>query len=225
MLGTQSRPIRAVLFDAIGTLLLPREPVAATYCRLARPLGSRLSETAVAANFAAALADDQASHETSEELERKRWREIVVQSLTDLESRHVDPLFEQLWDYFAQPDSWRLAPEVPAVWQRLTAAGLRLGIASNFDARLEAVRRGHPPLDAARWCFVSSQFGFRKPSPHFFGAIQQRLGLRPDEILLVGDDHDHDFQAARAAGWNAVLVNRSAPTQPGQVATLAELVV
>jgi putative hydrolase of the HAD superfamily len=222
---TQNRPIRAVLFDAVGTLLLPREPVAETYCRLARPLGSRLGAADVARNFAAALAADGRRLETSEELERLRWRQIVAQSLTDLGIEHIDPLFELLWDHFARPDSWRLAPEVPGLWRRLTAAGFVLGIASNFDGRLEAVRQSHPPLDEARWCFVSSQIGYRKPAPQFFAAIEQRLDMRPDEILLVGDDHDHDFAAARLAGWSAVLVEPDGLSQPGQVASLMELVV
>lgn len=217
-------PIRAVLFDAVGTLLLPREPVAATYCRFVRAYGSRLDESEVALRFAAALADDL-REETSEEQEGLRWRQIVVQSLPDLDPRHVEPLFEQLWEYFGQSGSWLLSEEVPPVWQRLTEAGLTLGIASNFDSRLDGVLLGHPPLSRSPWCFVSSRIGFRKPSPKFFQAIEQQLGLSPGEIMLVGDDLRNDYEAARTAGWQAVLICAGAALAPRQVASLAELVV
>ena len=201
-------PIRAVLFDAVGTLLMPREPVAATYCRLSRPLGSRLQEAEIAERFAAALAEDR-EVETSEERERLRWRNIVAKTLPDLDAKCADQVFHQLWDYFARPDAWLLGPDVADGWRQLTAAGLVVGIASNFDSRLEVVRLGHPPLDQAAWCFVSSEIGFRKPSPRFFEKISHRLGLPPEEILLVGDDPVLDYQAALAAGWQAVLVDRA----------------
>ena len=200
-------PIRAVLFDAVGTLLLPREPVAATYCRLARPLGSRLGEAEIAARYADAMAEDR-KVETSEDQERLRWRGIVAKTLPDLETGGSDRVFHQLWDYFTRPDSWLLAQNVADTWRKLTEAGLAVGIASNFDSRLEVVRLGHPPLDQACWCFVSSEIGFRKPSPRFVETISHRLGLPPEDILLVGDDPILDYQAALDAGWQAVLVDR-----------------
>jgi putative hydrolase of the HAD superfamily len=205
-------PIRAVLFDAVGTLLLPREPVAETYRRLAEPLGSRLPAKEIAERFAAALQDDALREETTEELERLRWRKTVAVSLPDLAPNVADMLFEQLWDYYATPQAWMLYEDVADAWQRLAALGLTLGIASNFDSRFDQVRGGHPPLDQVQWCFVSSQVGYRKPSPKFFAAIASCLQLRPHEIMLVGDDPRSDYQAALAAGWQAVLVEPSRRT-------------
>ncbi len=82
-----------------------------------------------------------------------------------------------------------------------------LGIASNFDSRLESVCSGLAPL-AGCPLFISSRLGHRKPAPAFFRAVEARLRLKPDELLLVGDDPANDYQGALAAGWRAILVDR-----------------
>jgi putative hydrolase of the HAD superfamily len=73
---------------------------------------------------------------------------------------------------------------------------------------------GHAQLAALNRCFISSGVGFRKPSPQFFHAVQTQLGLPPGAILMVGDDYENDLVAARACGWQAVLVNRSGKPSP-----------
>ena len=59
------------------------------------------------------------------------------------------------------------------------------------------------------------------------------MNLAPSDLLLVGDDLENDYQAATAAGWQAVLLDRAgsranavrsdaAPAIP-TIASLAEL--
>ena len=59
------------------------------------------------------------------------------------------------------------------------------------------------PLTLADHVFASSELGWRKPAAAFFRAVEQRLGLRPEELLLVGDDPELDVAAALRAGWQA----------------------
>ncbi len=39
---------------------------------------------------------------------------------------------------------------------------------------------------------------------HFFLRLTDRLGVRPDEVLYVGDNYDHDILPARALGMQAL---------------------
>lgn len=229
--------IRCILFDAVGTLIYPNPPVAEAYHAAARHFGSRLSVAEIARRFRLALAnehcattsDSEASARppTSEALERDRWRRIVGQVIDDIDATDGDSLFQQLWMHFAQPRHWRLYDDVPAALSELAARGYRLGIASNFDGRLKQIISGHAPLRSCEAVFVSSEVGFAKPDPRFFSAVTSQLGVAADQVLLVGDDEVNDTLGGRAAGWQAVQLDRGCSVPVARVIStlrsLAEL--
>ncbi|HVC99116.1 MAG TPA: HAD-IA family hydrolase [Pirellulales bacterium] len=206
----------AVLFDAVGTLIEPHPAVAAAYAAAGCRFGSSLAQPEIEARFRAAFtrregidaADGMGA--TSEAGEQARWRAIVGEIFDDVAD--AEPLFDALWEHFAAAKHWRLMDGAAEAWRRLDSRqvnGRRLvvGIASNFDSRLESVCSGLPPL-AGCPLFISSRLGHRKPAPAFFRAVEARLGRKPEELLLVGDDLVNDYQGALAAGWQAVLVDR-----------------
>jgi putative hydrolase of the HAD superfamily len=202
--------LRAVLFDAVGTLIAPDPPVIEAYHTAGLGFGSSLPAETIGLRFRSAFArqetlDAEASHRTSEARELARWRTIVAEVFDDVPD--TEALFQTLWRHFAEPGHWRVYDDAAECWQRLAESGFFIGIASNFDARLEAICQGHELL-AGRPCFISSHMGYKKPAPEFFRFIEQRLELRPDEILLVGDDLENDYLAAQAAGWQALLLSR-----------------
>ena len=45
-----------------------------------------------------------------------------------------------------------------------------------------------------------------KPSRDFFTLAASSMGLKPDEVLMVGDDIESDIKGAQDAGMKAVLV-------------------
>lgn len=50
----------------------------------------------------------------------------------------------------------------------------------------------------------SAEVGIRKPDPRIFEMGVQRLGLRPDEVVVVGDSFRKDVVPAKEAGCHAV---------------------
>lgn len=211
--------LAVVLFDAVGTLLYPDPPVAETYFAAGQLVGSRFSLTEVSQRFRAALrqhwsppSGSQAG-ETSEQREQERWRAIVADVFTDVGERQEE-LFQNLWQHFADSRHWRLFDDVAMTWQELEAAGICVGVASNFDDRLVAILRDLLPPAVTSRLFVSSQLGFTKPSLSFFRAIEQRLQLAPEQILLIGDDPTNDFAAATTAGWQARWLVRDSHSPP-----------
>ncbi len=213
---------KAVLFDAVGTLITPRPSVAAAYHGAGERHGAQLPIDVVATRFAAAVKEYGASelaastqpnqtYRTSEERERNRWRAIVGHVFPELtqDVTVLDNLFDDLWAHFADPAHWALFDDVPDVWQSLREQGITVGVASNFDRRLLAIGEALAPLGDCEHWFVSSLVGHRKPGPAFYQAIEDELQLPPDQLLLIGDDLENDYLAARRAGWQALFIDRS----------------
>jgi putative hydrolase of the HAD superfamily len=222
--------VRAVLFDAVGTLMRPEPPVAVAYQTVARRFGSQLSQQEVARRFAIAFNEQEeadrrvhddaeaganaadsaplARRATDEQRERRRWQRIVADVFHEVDDAGGQ-LFDALWNHFAQSRHWALYDDVAGAWRDLERRGLTIGIASNFDERLVNICREMEPLAGCRHIFWSAGIGFPKPSPEFFRAVAQRLALPPEQILLVGDSRVNDFLGAQAAGWHALLVDRA----------------
>jgi putative hydrolase of the HAD superfamily len=226
---------RAILFDAVGTLIYPEPSVAEAYHGVGRELGSSRTLSQIKELFRIAyrrsesffaLPGDGNGLErlpTSDERERQRWRQVVGEVLADLPSAAADEALARLWQHFAEPRHWRIFDDVPAVWDQLSRRGYVLGVASNFDSRLEQICRELPPLDGCLHLFISSRVGYPKPSPRFFRAVLEALHLRPHEILLVGDDPTNDVLGAMRCGWQTQLLCRRGELPAGAIRSLSEL--
>jgi len=196
--------VRAVFFDAVGTLLFPGRPVARTYADAARRHRAHLNEESVRNAFKAAFArqeeiDRLAGWQTDEARERTRWQAIVGEVLPV-------PCFSELWSWYSTPQAWRVNPDAAGVIARLTARGLRVGVASNFDSRLDGLLSAFPELAPLRdRCVISSRVGWRKPAPQFFAELARVADHPPGSVVHIGDDLHNDVEGASAAGLRAIL--------------------
>jgi putative hydrolase of the HAD superfamily len=100
-------------------------------------------------------------------------------------------------------------------------------LASNFDARLHAIRKGLGVLSGMHPVVVSTEVGFRKPHGAFFDALVRETGLPRSSIVHVGDSLINDHQGAISAGLESVWLCRNGPraAEPclTDLATLANL--
>ena len=232
--------IRAVVFDAVGTLFHSSRSISEVYATVGREFGAQVEATEIARRFTPAYfrhfgrpqpGDSPASTVTSEELERNRWRQVVSDVFEELPHAGGE-LFERLWDHFAQGAAWQLFPDVRTTWDELTRRGYRLAIGSNYDRRLLSVLRDLPPLNDCEWVFHSAGVGHSKPGVQFFRHVEQATGLLPEELLFVGDDWNNDYLGATHAGWSALWLDQkptgTSPPRPEsasrRVTCLAEVV-
>lgn len=221
--------LRAVIFDAVGTLIFPHPSATEVYRALAARQGVQLPLDAVRQRFLEAFrieeaADRESGWRTSERRERERWRTIVTATLHQL----PDPgaAFEQLFEHFAMPTSWQVHDQAAAVFAVLRERGLLLGMGTNYDSRINRVIAGLPVLaPLADRVAVSAAIGFRKPAAEFFRHAARMMGCSPREILFVGDDEQNDYRGAIAAGLEAVLFDpREESTVPHRISELSELI-
>ena len=221
--------IKAVYFDAVGTVLHPAAPVAQTYRIIAQKNGLELDEPVLLARLRASFAkqeevDAGSGWRTSEEREAERWKSIVHEALS--ESPRAEDCFVELWEWYRAPSAWTIDPEMGNILETLTRRGLIVGMASNFDARLQEIVNGIPMLSPLRErCIISSLIGWRKPSIHFFTSVIHQSGCSAEQILFVGDARRNDYLGARAAGMQARLFQPAAGAEKGveQIAHLSDL--
>jgi putative hydrolase of the HAD superfamily len=93
---------------------------------------------------------------------------------------------------------------------RLRQAGLKLGVVSNSDGRVEQALAAAGLREYFDVVIDSALVGVEKPDPRIFHAALEALGVAPEEALYVGDLYEIDVLGARAAGMEAVLLGASA---------------
>lgn len=218
--------VRAIFFDAVGTLIVPDPPAPDVYLAVGRRFGSGLGAADIARRFRTAFRRQEALDlagglRTDEPREVRRWQAIVAETLDDV--RDPEGCFTALFSHFARPDAWRCDPQAGPTLVGLAKAGYRVGIASNFDERLRGIAAALPELRSIQEVAISSAIGWRKPSPQFFEQLCRQTGLPPGQILLVGDDLVNDYEGARAAGLHALLLGAEGGATVPPTARIAQL--
>lgn len=230
-----SHTIRAVFFDAAGTLLTVRGAVGEIYARLARAHGKEAAASELEARFrrcfpqTPALAFPGAAPEHIPQLERQWWRDLVQRVFAPLGPFPAfEACFDALFACFAHPRSWQLYPDTEDTLSRLRYGGLRLGIISNFDSRLFGLLNGLGIAHFFDAVVISTRAGAAKPQRAIFLQALSALDVRPEQALHVGDSYEADIVGAHAAGLVPVLIDRH-PNRGGAswrcltISSLAEL--
>jgi len=217
-------PPRWVAFDAVGTVIHPEPGVAQAYHAVAQRHGSKLTSAEISQRFRQVYAEYEElppeRGETSESHELAKWREIVARVIVDLSD--PEACFQELFDWFARPEAWRVFPDVVPAFDRLQAGGIQIALASNFDHRLHGVCAGLPGVASIAVRVVSSEVGWRKPSPGFYEALVAQTGVAPAEIVMIGDSWLNDIEGARQAGLRALWLDRRGTAAPGRFQSLEQ---
>jgi HAD superfamily hydrolase (TIGR01549 family) len=209
MTASPSTPTRAVLLDALGTLVELEPP----WVPLAAVLEMDEAEVATAVRAEMDFYKEH-SHEGKDQA-----------SLDALRTRCADIL------------SWELDREVPLktmmdafrfhafddarpALDELRKGGLRLVCVSNWDISLSEVLRRCGLDDALDGVVTSAESGVRKPDPAIFHAALELAGCGADEALHVGDTVAEDIAGAGAAGIRALHLDRAGG---GDISSLAEV--
>ncbi|CAM4476965.1 HAD family hydrolase [Paenibacillus tarimensis] len=129
------------------------------------------------------------------------------------------------------------APHIPydtsliARLQRLAAA-YPLGIVTNGtteDQFNKLNRMGLDMLFTQENVFISDAMGAAKPTPDSYLIPARAFGVRPEEVLFVGDSWQNDVEGPIRQGMQAVWMNRKGLPQPAEpkpaavITDLAEL--
>jgi putative hydrolase of the HAD superfamily len=205
--------IRAVLLDALGTLVALRKPWPAFVSEL-ESRGVSIDESQAEAALRAEMAYYRAHCQAASDRERLAQLRAdcteVLRSGLPPHARGVDDLQDALLGSLA----FSAYPEVPGVLRALRAADRRLVVVSNWDISLHDVLAQTGLRELLDGVVTSAEAGASKPDPAIFARGLETAGVGPDEALHVGDDLETDVAGARAAGIRAVWVCREDEVSP-----------
>ena len=206
--------IKAIFFDAAGTLFYLTKTVGDHYAYVGDEIGLKLDAKKLDQAFHAAwkqMPQRAAIGGPRENDYKGWWRDLVdlvldqvAPSLTELDH---DNFFEVAYEHFAEAGVWELYPEVAEVLEKLQPH-FRLAVISNFDGRLRLILQRLAISRFFSYVFISSEIGADKPDPEIYRRAARLMNLKPNEILHVGDDPERDWEAASTAGLSVFRLNR-----------------
>lgn len=209
-----------MLFDAGNTLVF------LDYARLAEVVGSSLglpltseglSQHASAASRAMELATGNDQHRAAVFLET-----LFLHS--GVPSERLGEVRDCLRRMHSERHLWSSVTERAAEsLSRLRRAGLKLGVVSNSDGRVEQALEAAGLKDYFDVIVDSALIGAEKPDPRIFQAALDALDVAPEAALYVGDLYEVDIVGARAAGIEAVLLGEPDARTAGECRTAGSI--
>ncbi len=218
MTATSAR-VRAVFFDAGGTLIRPWPSVGGIYAAVTGRLGAEIAPERfeeilypVWADYREKAARGEVPLPTSDEGDLAMWRimaERLFAGLPEIRGVDFERWFVDVYEAFASGETWRFFPEVEETLARLKQRGLTLGIVSNWSSRLRGILERIGAHESMDFTVISAVVGARKPDPRIFLPALEASGARPEEAVHVGDTYGEDVVGAEAAGVKGLLVDRN----------------
>lgn len=210
--------IKVVFFDAAGTLFHIKGSVADVYLHYGEKYGIKPSadlKKAVNAAFSQAFRDAPPPAfavdkiEELKQCERLWWFDIVHAVFYRVGMfERFDDYFEEVFEAFSGAKHWALYPETLSVIRELKSKGYELGIISNFDTRLFSILSDLSIREHFDSITISSLARAAKPARQIFEYALSQHVIDPEEALHVGDSDREDFEGARQAKLQALLIDR-----------------
>ncbi|CAN1160542.1 Haloacid dehalogenase-like hydrolase domain-containing protein 3 [Linum perenne] len=194
---------KALLVDAVGTLLVPSQPMAQIYRQIGEKYGVQWTEDEILKRYRRAYEQPWGRSRLRYVNDgRPFWQHIVTSSTGCSDHQY----FEELYNYYTTDKAWHINdPEAGKVFDAIRKAGVKVAIVSNFDTRLRPLLRA---LNCDSWfdaVAVSAEVSAEKPNPTIFLKACELLGVNPEDAVHVGDDRRNDIWGARDAGCDAWL--------------------
>lgn len=209
-------PLRWVLWDVKDTLLKVRASVGEQYCREAERMGLNLNHVEVDTAFRQTYrrySNQFPNYGISQGLNGQAWWMGVVRD-TFSQCRVQDPalldaMAHNLYFNFSSADNWEIFPDAKKALESCSSLGLKLGVVSNFDSRLEAILHVCGLLPHFSFLVTSEEAGVAKPNPAIFEQALQKCGVPAANVAHVGDHYVNDYVASRSVGINGILLDRN----------------
>lgn len=219
--------MRALLLDALGTLLRLEPPAPMLRAELARRFGVEISEAQAAQAIAAEISYyrlhlDEGSNAATLADVRARCAEELRAALPQSDSIAA---IENAALQAALLASLRFSvyADVTPALRAARSRGERVIVVSNWDVSLHGVLEGLGLRGRLDGILTSAEAASRKPAPEIFWRALELAGCRAADALHVGDSLEEDVEGAQAAGIEPVLIVRDGPAAHPAVRTIGSL--
>lgn len=111
------------------------------------------------------------------------------------------------WDGFTC--AIELRPGARAFLERLRARGIPVAVVSDLTARIQLEKLRKMDLAGLVDFLVSSEeAGADKPAPEIFRLALRKLGLEPQDVVLIGDDAEKDGKGGEGLGIRTLIISK-----------------
>ncbi|MEG5139443.1 MULTISPECIES: HAD-IA family hydrolase [unclassified Microcoleus] len=209
---------KLIFLDAAGTLFDVRGSVGEVYAQLAKKIGVTVkSEDLNAAFYQSFVSASPMTFPGIEaakipQLEFDWWLAVSAKAFQIAGVFHqfsdYPKFFAELYAHFATAEPWFVYPDVLPALNKWQQQGIELAVVSNFDSRLYPVLKA---LDLAKYftsVTISTEVGAAKPQPEIFTAALQKHNCTAENVWHIGDSFKADYCGAKAAGLQAIWLNR-----------------
>lgn len=134
-------------------------------------------------------------------------RELFFKGIISDYGMENPPSLEALFDEYNTvfPQMTELFPETLETLKAIKNKGLKIGIVTNGISEMQHNKLKATGVDAVvDAVVVSGDLPFKKPSGEIFDYAAEKLGIRNDQAIFVGDHPKNDVFGARKAGMNVV---------------------
>ncbi len=210
---------RAVLLDALGTLLQLHAPAPLLQAELRERHGLEVGEREAALAIRVEIAYYRAN------LHRGRDARGLAELRRDCAAlvAHELGVDVDLHDALLASIVFTPYDEVPETLWRLRTRGARLVVASNWDVSLHEALERTGLRDMVDGAVSSAEAGAAKPAPQVFERALDIAGVTAADAMHVGDDLEADVGGATAMGIEPVLLLREGGAAPPGVRTIRSL--
>ncbi|KAI5640902.1 haloacid dehalogenase-like hydrolase domain-containing protein [Phthorimaea operculella] len=213
--------IKLVTFDATNTLLKFKVPPWQHYAAVAREYGFKGTSDDLKHRLLNSykIMWNQHPNFGRTSLQWEPWWKQVVKLTFDgqLPSQaDIEVIATRLIDEFKTTKCWSQAEGGKNLIQLLRNKGITsVGVISNFDPRLVDILKSVRIHDSFDFILTSYETGFSKPDERIFKKALEKcdLGVIPSESLHIGDDLAKDYDAAKSAGWHALIISQNTKTE------------
>lgn len=221
---------KGVFFDAGDTLITADPPVREVALNVASQFFPDLAPPLLLSALAAARDFISKYHVNYSSQEEDRLLADMAQAIRAAlrETADVDIDFLPFVKRVRDSIRYRPFPDVLPTLRSLCEQSKTLAVVSNWDPALPVLLAELGLAEFFAFILPSAEAGVEKPDGRIFKLALQRLGLRPQEVVHIGDKYEADVVGARAVGITPILLDRKGKARYQDViciSSLAELIV
>jgi len=211
--------IKAITFDAGGTLIYPSKPVGEIYAGVALRMGITLDAVGLDESFkkvfksvAPVNVNGTPLTSSSKEWWRNLVRTVLITSaqFAPFDQGDIfDEYFSMVYGEFLKKEHWTVCPGILDILMLCRDKGVKTAVLSNWDERLKPILKVLELEPLFDQLIISCDVGVEKPDPVIFQFASVELCLNPGDILHIGDSRREDYEGAINAGMKAFLIDNN----------------
>lgn len=211
-------PVKLVTFDVTGTILFFRTPIVEKYVATGLKYGIKADPAVLKNNFQETWDLFNVKHPNFGKNTglgwQNWWTRFVERTFADFtqpgDEIKITKIADELLNFYETGDAFTIRPGTINLLGHLQNKGIKLGVISNYDVRLKKILKCLNLDKYFNFILVSYEVGYAKPDKEIFEkALSLGNCLSGKEVIHVGNSVKLDYHAAKAAGFNAILITEN----------------